>query len=327
MIVGRFAPSPTGPLHVGSALAALAAWASVRRQRGQFVLRAEDLDAPRVVPGATDAQLDALRWLGLDWDAGPDVGGPDAPYRQSERSAHYEAALARLAAAGRLFACRRSRKDLASLASAPHGSDGLPPYPAAWRTAPLPPDALPAVLDTALRFRVADGKTCWADRVWDQPCENVQETVGDIVLKRRDGVFAYQLAVVVDDLAMGVTEVVRGADLLDSTARQIQLIEALGGSVPSYAHVPLIVAADGATAEGDAVRKLSKRDGALSLDALRAAGVAPDAVVGWLAWALGQTDAPTRRTPAEVAGSFDVRRVRPAPVVVPTDLVALLRRL
>lgn len=317
-VVGRFAPSPTGPLHLGSALAALAAWASARSVNGRFILRVEDLDGPRTVAGATDAQLAALRWLGLDWDEGPDVGGPHAPYVQSERSAIYEAALARLAAAGRLFPCRRSRRDLATLASAPHSADGLPPYPLAWRPTTLPPDwfdAPPA--DAALRFVVADGDTTWTDRIRGPQRETVASTTGDIVLKRRDGLYAYQLAVVVDDLAMGVTEVVRGADLLDSTARQIQLIDALGGTRPTYAHVPLVVGPDGA--------KLSKRDGALSLDALAEAGVAPESVVGWLAWALGQTDAPERCTPSHVAATFDVRRVPTTPVVVPPDLPDVLR--
>ena len=320
VVVGRFAPSPTGPLHLGSALAAIAAWASARSVNGRFVLRVEDLDGPRTVPGATDRQIAALRWLGLDWDEGPDLGGPHAPYVQSERSALYDAALARLAADGRLFPCRRSRRDLATLASAPHGADGLPPYPRAWRPATLPPgwfDTPPD--DAALRFLVADGETAWTDRIRGPQRETVASTAGDVVLKRRDGLYAYQLAVVVDDLAMGVTEVVRGADLLDSTARQIQLVEALGGTRPTYAHVPLVVGPDGA--------KLSKRDGALSLDALAEAGVAPEAVVGWLAFALGQTDAPHRRTPSEVAAAFDLRRVPTAPVVVPPDLPDTMRRL
>lgn len=317
---GRFAPSPTGPLHLGSALAALAAWASVRRHAGRFILRVEDLDGPRVVPGATHQQIDALRWLGLDWDEGPDVGGPHAPYEQSRRFAHYDAALARLADAGLLFPCRRSRRDLAALASAPHGSDGLPPYPAAWRPDALPADWFsPPPVDAALRFRVDDEPIPWADLVRGPQSETLTSTSGDFVLKRRDGVFAYQLAVVVDDLAMGVTEVVRGADLLDSTARQIVLARALGGRAPTFGHVPLVVAPDG--------QKLSKRDGALSLDALRASGVHPDALVGWLAWALGQHDAPRRATPADVASSFALGRVPTAPVVVPSNLPSVLLRL
>ncbi len=320
MTVGRFAPSPTGPLHVGSALAALAAWASARSAGGRFLLRVEDIDGPRVIPGATERQFDALRWLGLDWDEGPDVGGPGAPYVQSQRTALYDAALARLADAGRLFPCRRSRRDLAGLASAPHGTDGLPPYPAAWRPAHLAPDWFRGPLDDcALRFRVAGGEMVWTDRIRGQQLETVASTVGDFVLRRRDGVVAYQLAVVVDDVAMGVTETVRGADLLESTARQIQLIEALGGRVPTYAHVPLVVAPDG--------QKLSKRDGAMSLDALRDAGVAPEAVVGWLAWALGQTDAPRQLAPSELAATFDVRRVPTTLVVAPADPASRLLRL
>ena len=307
---GRFAPSPTGPLHLGSALAALAAWCSVRQQRGRFLVRLEDLDGPRVVAGASAAQLQSLRWLGLDWDEGPapenpsqDLG-PDAPYRQSERSGLYESALRRLAGAGRLFPCRRSRKDLQALASAPHGASGVPPYPVRLR-----PDSLPAgwfsdpalTHDAALRFRVPAGRVGFEDRVMGHVEADVRAETGDFVLKRRDGVYGYQLAVVVDDLAMGVTEVVRGADLLDSTARQILLIQALGGAVPTYAHVPLLVDADG--------EKLSKRGHAPSLDALREAGVAPERVVGYLAHRLGQaeTDAPLH--PSEVAERFEWERV------------------
>ncbi|MFN3597257.1 MAG: tRNA glutamyl-Q(34) synthetase GluQRS [Rubricoccaceae bacterium] len=310
---GRFAPSPTGDLHLGSALAALAAWASVRRAGGTLVYRVEDIDGPRAVLGAAERQMADLRWLGLDWDEGPDVGGPHAPYRQSERDAVYEAALARLAEAGRLFPCRRSRRDLLALASAPHGPEGLPPYPAAWRPRALPPDWYARrPPDAALRFRVDAPAVVVEDRVFGPVEEDVRETVGDFVLRRRDGVYAYQLAVVADDLAMGVTEVVRGADLLASTARQVLLIGALGGRAPSYAHVPLLVDAAG--------EKLSKRHGSLRVGALREAGWSPEAVVGWLAWALGQQDAPAPRAPRAVAAAWDWARVRPAPIRVPEAL-------
>ena len=317
---GRFAPSPTGDLHVGSALAALAAWASLRGRGGRFVWRVEDLDGPRAVAGVAERQAEDARWLGLDWDEGPDVGGPHAPYRQSERSALYDAALARLAGAGRLFPCRLSRSDLRDLATAPHDGPGLPPYPAALRPAPLSDGWFTdseTHADAALRFRVDDGPVGFDDRVVGRVEEDVRATTGDFVLRRRDGVYAYQLAVVVDDLAMGVTEVVRGQDLLGSTARQILLVRALGGAVPAYAHVPLLVGADG--------EKLSKRDAALTVRSLREAGVAPEAVVGWLAATLGQPGA-GRRTPAGVAASFDWARVRPEPVAVPADLAARLRR-
>ena len=305
-VVGRFAPSPTGDLHVGGALAALAAWASARRQGGRFALRIDDLDGPRVVPGAAERQMASLRRLGLDWD-GPVV-------RQSERGAAYAAALERLAAAGRLFACRRSRRDLAGLATAPHSADG-PPYPAAWRRPSLAPDALATLRDAAVRFRVDSGIIVFHDRVQGGVEEDVAEAVGDLVLLRRDGVVAYQLAVVVDDAHAGVTEVVRGADLLGSTARQVQIARALGATVPAYAHVPLLASAGG--------EKLSKRDGALGVGALLDAGVAPEALVGWLAGVLGQGAAP--RAPAAVAEAFDWVRVPRGPVVVPDDLADRLR--
>ena len=319
--VGRFAPSPTGDLHVGSALAALAAWASARSQGGRFVYRVEDLDGPRAVPGSAERQMEDARWLGLDWDEGPGVGGPHGPYRQSARGDVYEAALRRLAEGGHLFPCRVSRRDLQELASAPHGADGLPPYPVDLRPRDLAAgwfDDDAACADAALRFRVEAGTVAFEDRVVGRVVENVRQSVGDFVLKRRDGVYGYQLAVVVDDLAMGVTEVVRGMDLLDSTARQILLVRALGGTPPAYMHVPLLVGADG--------EKLSKRNDALTVRSLREAGVAPDALVGWLAAALGQGDA-RRKTPADVASSFQSDRVRPDPVLVPTDLADRLAAL
>ncbi len=320
-VVGRFAPSPTGDLHVGSALALLAAWASARSAGGRFVYRVEDLDGPRAVPGSVDRQIEDAQWLGLDWDEGPGVDGPNGPYRQSERGAVYEAALRELSKGGHLFPCRVSRKDLQELASAPHGHDGLPPYPAELRPPSLALgwfDDEAARADAALRFRVEAGEVAFRDRVVGRVVESVRHSVGDFVLKRRDGVYGYQLAVVVDDLAMGVTEVVRGMDLLDSTARQILLIRALGGDPPVYAHVPLLVNADG--------EKLSKRDGALTVRALREAGVEADALVGWLAAALGQGDA-RRRTPQDVAASFDVGRVGPEPAVVRDGLADRLAAL
>jgi glutamyl-tRNA synthetase len=241
---------------------------------------------------------------------------------QSERGAPYDAALVRLAEAGRLFPCRRSRKDLAALATAPHGREGLPPYPAAFRPPALAPGWFAkyqsaARPDAALRFRVEDGDIAFADRVQGLVTDDVATTTGDFVLKRRDGVYAYQLAVVVDDLAMGITEVVRGADLLDSTARQIQLIEALGGTRPSYAHLPLVVDETG--------EKLSKRHGALTLAALRDGGIRPEAVVGWLGYVLGQSETPRPVAAQELVARFAWERVHPLPVVVTADLEASLR--
>lgn len=319
---GRYAPSPTGLIHVGNARTALVAWLSVRSRGGAFVWRLEDLDPPRVVPGMAEAAMEDLRWLGLDWDEGPDVGGPHAPYVQSQRSALYEKAIDCLAEAGRLFPCRRSRKDLQTLASAPHGPEGATPYPAAFRPERLDRDWLDRLRsaerpDAALRFLVHDQAVEWTDRVQGPQTERVDRTVGDFVLKRRDGLWAYQLAVVVDDLLMEIDEVVRGADLLDSTARQIELIEALGGNVPAYAHVPLVVNAQG--------EKLSKRDAGLTLRSLRASGVRPEALVGYLGWSLGLLDRPEPCAAGDLGSRFTWERIGTETWVLPEDLAALSR--
>jgi glutamyl-tRNA synthetase len=287
-------------IHVGNARTALAAWLSVRSRGGTFVWRLEDIDRPRVVPGMAEAQIEDLAWLGLDWDEGPDVGGPHAPYVQSQRSAFYEEALRRLASAGRLFPCRVSRKDLQAMASAPHGGEESP-YPASLRPGVLDPDWFPRLCaearpDAAIRFLVDDRPVTFTDRVYDPITERVDLAVGDFVLKRRDGLYAYQLAVVVDDLAMGIDDVVRGSDLLASTARQIQLIEALGGTPPTYAHVPLVVNAG--------KEKLSKRDRGLTLRSLREAGVAPEAVAGYLAHSLGLMARPEPCRPGDLIHCF-----------------------
>jgi len=303
-------------IHAGNARTALAAWLSVRSRGGTFVWRVEDLDGPRVVPGLAAAQMEDLAWLGLDWDEGPDVGGPHAPYVQSERRELYEAALRRLAAAGRLFPCRLSRKDLQAVATAPHGGEETP-YPASLRPANLEVDWFERLCgmarpDAAIRFRIDEEAVSFTDRVFGSITERVDQAVGDFVLKRRDGLYAYQLAVVVDDLAMGIDDVVRGADLLASTARQIQLIAALGGTLPAYAHVPLIV--------GTAGEKLSKRDQALTLRSLREEGTRPEAVTGYLAFSLGLIDRPEPCRPADLISEFSWEKIGRADWTLPEGL-------
>lgn len=317
---GRYAPSPTGMIHAGNARTALAAWLSARSRGGSFVWRLEDLDAPRVVPGMAEAQLADLAWLGLDWDEGPDVGGPHAPYEQSRRSAFYEEALARLAEAERLFPCRLSRKDLQAVASAPHGAEEAP-YPASLRPRSIEPDWFERLRgaarpDAAIRFHVHDRPVRFIDRVYGPVTERVDLAVGDFVLKRRDGLYAYQLAVVVDDLAMGIDDVVRGADLLASTARQIQLIEALGGACPKYAHVPLMMNARG--------EKISKRDRGLTLRSWREAGVPPEAVTGYLAFSLGLLDRPEPCRPGDLLAVFAWEKIGRDGWVLPEDLASVL---
>jgi glutamyl-tRNA synthetase len=340
---GRWAPSPTGWIHLGNARTALVAWLAVRQSGGTLVWRTEDLDPPRVVPGMAEAQQQDLAWLGLDWDEGPDRGGPFAPYVQSQRAAHYEAALTRLCAAERLFPCRLSRQDLEGIASAPHSA--LPPegasaadaeaasapYPAALRPFHLAPGWLDrlrggeepegAAATVALRFRVLAHPVFFVDRLQGPVEERVDRTTGDFVLKRRDGLYAYHLAVVVDDLLMEIDDVVRGADLLASTARQLQLISCLGGHPPAYAHVPLLVNAAG--------EKLSKRDAGLGLRALRSAGVQPEAITGYLAHSLGLLERAEPCRPADLLGLFSWPRLAAASRTwrLPADLEVLLRRL
>jgi glutamyl-tRNA synthetase len=297
---GRFAPSPTGDLHLGSAAAALVAWLRARAAGGALVLRVEDVDAPRVAAGSEARQLDDLRWLGLDWDEGPDVGGPHAPYRQSGRGASYEAALATLGARRLLFRCDCSRREIAGCASAPHAGDEGPRYPGTCRphgmrerTWKRPP---------AIRFAVAPGPVTVDDRWQGAFAQDVAAAVGDFVLRRGDGLWAYQLACVADDLAMGITEVVRGADLLASAPRQVVLARALGGTPPAFAHLPLVVAADGG--------RLAKRRGDVTIRDYRAAGHGPQAVLGLLAHVLGLRPTPAPVAARDLLAAFDDRALR-----------------
>ena len=281
LVRGRYAPSPSGDLHPGNLRTALLAWLFARCAGGQFVLRVEDLDRPRVRQGATERMLDDLRWLGIDWDEGPDVGGPYAPYIQSERQAFYIASLQRLQEAGLLYPCYCSRAEIARAASAPHEDEG-PRYPGTCRHLS---EQQRRELETAgrrpsLRFRVDDERVVtFHDLVAGRQEQQVQRAIGDFIVRRADGIFAYQFAVVVDDALMHITQVVRGADLLASTARQILLYEALGFPVPAFAHVPLVVDREG--------KRLSKRLQSEGLEPLRAAGATPARVVGQLAASCG----------------------------------------
>lgn len=274
---GRFAPSPTGDLHLGSAAAALVAWLRARAAGGALILRVEDIDTPRVVDGSEARQLDDLRWLGLDWDAGTDIGGPDAPYRQSERTHLYEAAVARLAAAGAVYLCDCSRREIAGVASAPHAGEEGPRYPGTCRARGM--SARPWKRPPAIRVALPDREVAVDDAFQGVLRQNPLDAVGDFVLRRGDGVYAYQLAVVVDDLAMGITEVVRGADLLASAPRQALLADMLGGRAPGFAHLPMVVEAGGA--------RLEKRTPRHTLRGLRAAGESPARVLARLARGLG----------------------------------------
>lgn len=281
------------------------AWLRARSFGGAFVLRVEDIDGPRTRPEAVTGNLAELRWLGLDWDEGPDVGGPHRPYRQSERGALYEAALERLEAAGRVFECYLSRKDQADAAGAPHaspGPGGERVYGEAERrlNARLAPARRAAGARPSRRFMVPHAAVSFTDACLGPTVVDLTLSFGDFVVRRADGLWAYQLAVTVDDAAMGVTEVVRGADLLASAAAQLALYEALGLTAPGFCHTPLLL--DGAG------ERLAKRRGDLTLHALRGRGVRAERVLGLLAHLLGVLPAPAELAAAELTAAFDVDR-------------------
>ena len=321
---GRFAISPTGELHLGNARTCLVTWLSIRSAGGTLIWRLEDLDTTRSRADLAKRAAEELRWLGLDWDEGGGRGGDLGPYEQSARTERYENALRRLHPKGLLFPCSKTRKELASIATAPHGDEGEAPYPIQFRPSVLAADWFSRLEDPstaeqqAIRFRVEDEIKTFEDLCFGPISENVRDSVGDFVLKRRDGLFAYQLAVVVDDSEMQIDEVVRGADLLPSTARQIMLFEALGEKPPVYGHVPLVL-----NANGD---KLSKRDAVTSLYHLKESGIHPEQLIGYLAWTLGLQKEARAATPDEVLGTFDWGRIAQQPYALPHDLEGLIRR-
>ena len=315
---GRLAPSPTGALHLGNARTFLVTWLSIRSRRGGLVMRMEDLDHPKVKSGAAEQALDDLRWLGLDWDEGPDCGGGLGPYVQSERTSVYREALNVLIEKGLVYPCVCSRRDVESAQSAPHsGEDGLY-YQGTCRgrfgcwedaVAALPEGRLPA-----WRFRVPDGRNVvFCDRFRGRMEQRVDRAVGDFVLARHAEGAGYMLAVVCDDAAMGITEVLRGDDLLAATHRQILLYEALGLSLPEFVHVPLVVARDG--------RRLAKRHGDTRIASLRRGGVSPQRVVGLLAHWCWWAEAGEEMMPEALLERFDMDLLPREPVVFSPDMM------
>ena len=273
---GRLAPSPTGLLHLGHARTFWAAYRRARERGGALILRNEDLDPQRSRQHFVEAMTEDLRWLGVEWDEGPDVGGPCGPYSQSQRREHYLAAWRRLAAGGWVYPCACSRKDLAAAAQAPHESGPAQTdehfYPGTCRPPEgAPPPTADSPAGANWRFRVPAGEAVsFVDGRQGARTFVAGRDFGDFLVWRRDDVPSYQLAVVVDDALMRVTEVVRGADLLRSTARQLLLQRALEHPTPLYYHCDLVLDETGT--------RLSKRHDALSLRALRESGLTPEQV-------------------------------------------------
>lgn len=295
-VIGRFAPTPSGRMHLGNILCALAAWLSVRRQNGKMVLRIEDLDAGRCAFGEQIEYLKKdLLWLGLDWD----MGGEPEGY-QSNRFLIYETYLNLLKEKGLLYPCYCSRAELHA-ATAPHGSDGQVLYDGKCRRLFLEGKKAPTDRSPALRVIVPDEDVSFTDLIQGEYRENLERECTDFVVRRSDGVYAYQMAVVVDDGLSGVTEIVRGRDLLSSTPRQIYLYRLFGMQEPRFAHIPLLLAPDG--------RRLSKRDGDLDIGAIQRKIGSPDRVIGLLGYLLGLIDRPDPLRAEELVPYFDFARI------------------
>ena len=310
---GRFAPSPSGRMHLGNAFSALMAWLSVRSKAGTMILRMEDLDPARSKEHFARSILDDMAWLGLEWDEGPDKGGAHGPYRQSARRARHEQCLVRLADLGLLYPCYCSRAELHDPARAPHLGQAEPVYPGTCRGLSEQDRAARQASDRgpALRVKVGPAKLAFTDLVLGRQEQELSQQCGDFILRRGDGVCAYQLAVVADDAAQAVSEVVRGADLLSSTPRQIYLFQTLGFAPPNFAHVPLLVDPNG--------QRLSKRRQDTDLGRLREMGVTAETIIGYLAWKAGLLDGFRAVSPGELLTGFHLADMASGPVVVEED--------
>lgn len=304
MTVGRFAPSPSGRIHMGNILCCLLAWLSARQKGGRVVLRIEDLDTARCKRPYAEQMIDDLQWLGLTWDQGPGVGGPHAPYYQSERTALYEAALETLR--DHIYPCYCTRSELHA-ASAPHRSDGQAVYAGTCRHLTAAERAA-KTRPPATRLVVPDAVWGFTDGHMGYYGENLLRDCGDFLLRRSDAMFAYQLAVVVDDAAMGVTEVVRGSDLLSSTPRQLYLYDLLGLKAPEFIHFPLLLAPDG--------RRLSKRDADAGLEAVRGR-LRAEELLGRLAYLAGFNPTAEPKSAEDLLADFDWERVPREDIRIP----------
>ncbi len=313
-VVGRLAPSPTGGLHLGHARTFLIAWLAARRSSGRVILRIEDLDRSRVRAGAAQTALEDLRWLRLDWDEGPEIGGPSEPYVQSERTASYKEMLERLKRTESVYPCTCTRADVARAASAPHSDEEGPAYPGTCSHRCVADAAALADRAFAWRFRVPPGVVEWDDLCLGRIALDPARLGGDFIVARNHAGHSYQLAVVADDRAMGVNQVIRGSDLVPSTPRQILLYRAAGSPVPEFGHVSLVVETDG--------RRLAKRDGSLKLATLRENGVDPRLLIGALVLSCGWTQQLIPMMPADAIGMLDLMALSREPWPISRDWLA-----
>lgn len=311
--VGRFAPSPSGRIHLGNIFCSLLAWLSARQKDGRIVLRIEDLDIHRCPRKYADQMEADLRWLGLDWDIGPGKDGGHGSYYQSERTELYIEALEKLRGQGLVYPCFCTRAELHA-ASAPHREDGQVLYAGTCRDlteAQIAQKRAENKRPPALRLRVPAETIGFTDGHMGYYEERLDRDCGDFLLRRSDDLFAYQLAVVVDDAAMGVTEVVRGADLLDSTPRQLLLYRQLGLPAPAFIHLPLLLTHEG--------RRLSKRNADAGLDDLQGKYSAAE-ILGKLAYIGGFNPSGLPKTAEQLLGDFSWEKVPKEDICIPKGL-------
>ena len=310
-VCGRFAPTPSGRIHLGNILCAMLSWLSVRSKNGRYLLRIEDLDAMRCPRSLADLIEDDLKWFGIDWDDGGSAGG-DAWYQRC-RTAIYDRYFDVLKDKGLLYPCFCSRAELHT-AQAPHRSDGTYIYAGTCRN--LTPEQIAEKSKRrppAWRVRVPEREMSFTDGCQGVYTENLAHDCGDFIIRRSDGVYGYQLAVVVDDGLMGVTEVVRGSDLLNSTPRQMYLYEQLGFAIPQFYHMPLLTAPDG--------RRLSKRDGDLDLGVLREKFGRPEPIVGMLAKAAGLRPTAQPVPLSDLVADFSWDKIPKQDIALPEEIL------
>lgn len=312
-LIGRLAPSPTGAQHIGNARTFLAAWLSIRSRGGKIILRIEDIDSPRVKSWAIEQAIEDLKWLGLDWDEGPDLPAANSPYIQTQRIERYAASFQQLQRAEKVYPCVCSRSDVAAAASAPHDLTNRPENPSCEliyaRTCfhKKVQDASAISGKYSWRFRTESTKISFRDRFAGEQIADLENQFGDFVIYKSDGVPSYQLAVVHDDHEMGITEVLRGDDLIPSTFRQLAIYDFFGWEPPTFVHLPLVVGPDG--------RRLAKRHGDTRLSWLREQGVSAEHLIGMLARSLGWTDNIKEQSAADLLARYDLRRIPNEPFV------------
>lgn len=312
-IRGRFAPTPSGFLHLGNVFCSLLAWLYAKAAGGSITLRIEDLDPQRCSKEKADALAHELEWLGLTWDDGAYASANSEHYFQSRRSNIYAEYFAKLKKQGLVYPCFCSRGELHA-AEAPHASDGRIIYAGTCRKlTQAEREAKERLRRPAWRVCVTDEPLSFTDEHYGMQTANLSADCGDFILRRSDGVYAYQLAVVIDDALMGITQIVRGADLLSSTPMQLYLYRLLGLTPPTFCHIPLLVDADG--------RRLAKRDGDLEIGLLRKRFGSPEPIIGLLAYLAGQLEKPEPIKAAELLPLFDAEKIPRENIIVPRELL------